>query len=188
MAIVIKKSSLKMAAVIAVIIIAYFVIGRLGGETEMKNPHAIFETSKGSFEVELYQDKAPKTVENFLNLTRKGFYNGVLFHRVIPDFMVQTGDPNGDGTGGPGYEIQDEFHPDLKHDKKGVLSMANRGPNTGGSQFFITVAPAPWLDGRHAIFGQVVEGQEVVDAISLVPRGANDRPNDPIKINSIKIV
>lgn len=189
MPIVIKKKTIKVVALLIVLLVIAFIgYNYSKGDQQMKNPHAIFDTTKGSFEVELYQDKAPKTVENFLNLTKKGFYDGVLFHRVIPNFMVQTGDPNGDGTGGPGYEIQDEFHPSLKHDKKGVLSMANRGPNTGGSQLFVTVAPTPWLDGKHAIFGQVVKGQDVVDAISTVPRGPGDRPNDPIKINSIKIV
>lgn len=123
------------------------------------------ETSKGTISLELYDGRAPKTVENFETLAGKGFYDGLKFHRVIPDFMVQTGCPEGTGTGGPGYTFEDEFHPELRHDGPGVLSMANAGPNTNGSQFFITHVPCPWLDGKHAVFGKVTEGQDVVDAI-----------------------
>jgi peptidyl-prolyl cis-trans isomerase B (cyclophilin B) len=123
------------------------------------------ETTKGNIEVELTPDKTPITVANFVNLAQKGFYNGVKFHRVIPDFMVQGGDPTGTGRGGPGYNFQDEFDPSLKHDKPGILSMANAGPGTNGSQFFITHVPTPWLDGKHSVFGRVLKGQDVVNSI-----------------------
>ena len=126
---------------------------------------ATFETDKGTIRVELFDDKTPKTVANFEKLVNESFYNGLTFHRVIPDFMVQGGCPSGTGTGGPGYKFADEFHPDLKHDSPGILSMANAGPNTNGSQFFITHVPTPWLDGQHTGFGKVIEGQDVVNAI-----------------------
>lgn len=151
------------------------------------NPIALFETNKGNFKVELFADKAPVTVQNFITLTNKKFYDGLIFHRVIPDFMIQGGDPKGNGTGGPGYAIKDEFHPDLKHNGAGILSMANAGPNTGGSQFFITLAATPWLDGKHAIFGQVIEGLEVVKAIGKVKTGAGDKPVEPVQIQKITI-
>jgi peptidyl-prolyl cis-trans isomerase B (cyclophilin B) len=126
---------------------------------------ASIETSKGTIRLELHEDRAPKTVANFEKLAGDGFYDGLKFHRVIENFMIQGGCPRGDGTGGPGYAFEDEFHADLKHDGPGVLSMANSGPNTNGSQFFITHVATPWLDGKHSVFGKVVEGQEVVDAI-----------------------
>ena len=126
---------------------------------------ATIETNRGTIKCELYDEKTPKTVENFVKLTEKGFYNGLKFHRVINDFMIQTGCPKGTGTGDAGYKFADEFHPELKHDGPGVLSMANAGPNTNGSQFFITHVPTPWLDGKHSVFGKVLEGQDVVDAI-----------------------
>ena len=128
---------------------------------------ATFKTEKGDFEVELFADKAPKTVNNFVFLARDGFYDGVTFHRVIADFMAQGGDPTGTGTGGPGYKFADEFHPDLKHSKPGILSMANAGRNTNGSQFFITFAPTPWLDGKHTVFGHVVKGMDVLRSITV---------------------
>jgi peptidyl-prolyl cis-trans isomerase A (cyclophilin A) len=148
---------------------------------------ALFDTSMGSFEVELFLDKAPLTVGNFMKLADKGFYDGLIFHRVIPNFMIQGGCPNGSGRGGPGYTIRDEFHKDLKHDSPGILSMANAGPNTGGSQFFITVAPTPWLDNHHSIFGKVDKGYEVVEKISKVQKDRQDKPLQDVKINSIKI-
>ena len=124
------------------------------------------ETTKGKIELELYPDKAPVTVANFVNLIQRGYYNGISFHRVIPDFMVQTGDPAGNGTGGPGYEFEDEFSSALKHTGPGILSMANRGPKTNGSQFFITHLATPWLDGKHTVFGKVTAGQDIVNAIA----------------------
>jgi peptidyl-prolyl cis-trans isomerase B (cyclophilin B) len=126
---------------------------------------ATIETNKGTIRVRLEDDKVPKTVENFEKLAKQGFYDGLKFHRVIPDFMIQTGCPQGTGTGGPGYKFGDEFHKELKHDGPGVLSMANAGPNTNGSQFFITHLATPWLDGKHSVFGRVLEGQDVVDSI-----------------------
>lgn len=126
---------------------------------------ATFQTSKGAIVIELFEDKVPKTVENFVKLVGEGFYNGLKFHRVIEDFMIQGGCPQGTGTGGPGYKFEDEFHPELKHDGPGVLSMANSGPNTNGSQFFITHVATPWLDNKHSVFGKVTEGQDVVNAI-----------------------
>ena len=156
-------------------------------KTEVRNPVSTIETTKGKIVIELYSDKAPKTVANFVKLAKQGFYNGVIFHRVIPGFMIQTGDPTGTGRGGPGYTFADEFAPGLKHDSPGILSMANAGPNTNGSQFFITVAPTPWLDGKHAIFGKVVQGQEVAEAIVTVPRDQNDRPREELKMLSITV-
>lgn len=155
---------------------------------DFKNRTAVFETSKGTFKVELFDDKAPKTAGNFATLAQKGFYNGLIFHRVIDNFMIQSGDPNGNGTGGPGYTIPDEFSPDLKHDKAGILSMANRGPNTGGSQFFITLDATPWLDNKHAVFGRVTEGMDVVKAIGKVKTGAQDKPLEDVVIKKITIV
>ena len=153
----------------------------------MVNKIAVFDTNKGSFKVELYADKAPMTVGNFMKLVNQGFYNGLIFHRVIPDFMIQAGCPHGTGGGGPGWTIRDEFHPSLKHDSKGILSMANAGPNTGGSQFFITVAPTPWLDKHHSIFGKVVEGMNIVESISKVQTGRNDKPLQDVVIKNITI-
>ena len=126
---------------------------------------ATFDTNKGTIRIQLHDDKVPKTVANFEKLCGDGFYDGLKFHRVIDDFMVQGGCPQGTGTGGPGYNFEDEFHPDLKHDGPGVLSMANSGPNTNGSQFFITHVATAWLDGKHSVFGKVIEGQDVVNAI-----------------------
>jgi cyclophilin family peptidyl-prolyl cis-trans isomerase len=148
----------------------------------MANPTVTLRTTLGDVRLELYREQAPSTTGNFVTLAKKGYYNGLTFHRVIPGFMVQTGCPRGDGTGGPGYSIPDEFARGLRHDRPGVVSMANAGPNTGGSQFFITLAPTPWLDGKHAIFGQVRGGQDVVEKIAAVPRDANDRPRTPVRI------
>jgi peptidyl-prolyl cis-trans isomerase A (cyclophilin A) len=153
----------------------------------MINKIAEFDTKMGKFKIELFTDKAPLTVGNFIKLVDKGFYNGLIFHRVIPNFMIQGGCPHGTGRGGPGYTIRDEFHPDLKHNSKGILSMANAGPDTGGSQFFITVAPTPWLDGHHSIFGKVIEGMDVVESISKVDKDRNDKPLKDVVISSINI-
>lgn len=144
------------------------------------------ETNQGNILTELYPDKAPKTVENFVKLTNQGFYNGIIFHRVIPDFMIQTGDPTGTGMGGPGYQFQDEFS-DLRHDQPGILSMANSGPGTNGSQFFITEVPTPWLDNRHSIFGKVTEGMDVVRNIARVPRDAKDKPLEDVVMKKVTV-
>ena len=154
--------------------------------------YAHFDTTEGKFTAKLYADKAPNTVNNFVSLadgskTGKPFYDNLVFHRVIPDFMIQGGCPEGTGRGGPGYKFADEFHPSLKHSKKGLLSMANAGPNTNGSQFFITVAETPWLDNKHAIFGEITDGYNVVEKISKLPRGSQDRPVKEVKIHSVKI-
>ena len=126
---------------------------------------AVISTKHGDIKLELFDDKTPKTCDNFEKLAGEGFYDGLTFHRVIADFMIQGGCPNGTGAGGPGYQFEDEFHPALKHDGPGILSMANAGPNTNGSQFFITHVPCPWLDGKHTVFGKVIEGQNVVDSV-----------------------
>ena len=147
-----------------------------------------FTTNKGVFVAEMFEDKAPLTTKNFIDLTEKGFYNGTIFHRVIEDFMIQGGDPTGTGMGGPGYKIKDEFGPGLKHDDEGILSMANAGPNTGGSQFFITLAPTPWLNGHHAIFGKIVEGMEVVRLIGVVPTDFRDRPREAVIMEKVEVV
>ena len=139
----------------------------------------------GKVKIELYADKTPKTVQNFIDLSNSGFYDGVIFHRVIPGFMAQTGDPDGTGTGGPGYTFEDEFHPSLSHDSEGILSMANRGPNTNGSQFFITYGPTPHLDNMHSVFGKVVEGQDLIEAIP--PRDPSMRNDPAVKMISIEI-
>ncbi|MFT4309058.1 MAG: peptidylprolyl isomerase [Candidatus Woesearchaeota archaeon] len=152
------------------------------------NPKAVIETNYGTMTLELYKDKAPITVENFMNLTRQGFYDNLTFHRVIEGFMIQGGDPRGDGTGGPGYSIPDEFHPELRHDSIGILSMANAGPNTGGSQFFITLDATPWLDDRHSVFGKFIEGEDVLLSIGRVSTGARDVPIEPVIISTIRIV
>ena len=165
--------------------------------------YAHFTTSEGKFTIQLYDQDAPKTVENFVGLAtgakewtdprtgRKSsapYYNGTVFHRVIDGFMIQGGDPLGQGTGGPGYKFADEFHPKRRHDKAGVLSMANSGPNTNGGQFFITLAPTPWLDNKHSVFGEVSEGMDVVKKIGSTPTSKpGDRPVKPITIESVTI-
>lgn len=147
-----------------------------------------FTTNKGVFVAEMFEDKAPLTTKNFIELVEKGFYDGVIFHRVIDGFMIQGGDPTGSGMGGPGYKIKDEFGEGLKHDDEGILSMANAGPNTGGSQFFITLAPTPWLNGHHAIFGKVVEGMDVVRLIGVVPTDFRDRPREAVTMEKVEVV
>jgi peptidyl-prolyl cis-trans isomerase A (cyclophilin A) len=153
----------------------------------MPNRTATFTTNKGTFAIELFEDRAPITTKNFADLAGKGFYDGLVFHRVIAGFMIQGGDPKGTGTGGPGYQIRDEFHPELRHDAEGVLSMANAGPDTGGSQFFITLAATPWLDGRHAVFGKVTSGMDVVRGIGAVQTDARDRPVEPVVMERVSI-
>ncbi|MBZ5671941.1 MAG: peptidylprolyl isomerase [Acidobacteriia bacterium] len=165
--------------------------------------YAMFETTLGEITCELFPDQAPVTVENFVGLasgtkefldpqtrqrTKRAFYDGLVFHRVIPKFMIQGGCPLGSGTGGPGYKFKDEFTNDLSFDRPGRLAMANSGPGTNGSQFFITVASTEWLDNHHTIFGQVVKGQEVVDKIVDTPRDRNDRPKTPVVMNAVKVV
>lgn len=156
-------------------------------EVNLLNPKAIITTEKGTITIELFKDKAPKTAENFMTLAKKRFYDGIIFHRVISGFMIQTGDPEGTGRGGPGFMIPDEFGQGLKHSTEGIVSMANAGPNTGGSQFFITLAPTPWLDGKHAIFGKVISGMDVVKAIGSVKTVPGDRPLDDIHMITVRI-
>jgi peptidyl-prolyl cis-trans isomerase A (cyclophilin A) len=153
----------------------------------MANRIAHVTTNLGSFQVELFEDRAPQTTKNFIDLVEKGFYDGIVFHRVITGFMLQGGCPNGDGRGGPGYTIPDEFHAELTHDSEGVLSMANSGPNSGGSQFFVTLAPTAWLDGKHAVFGKVIEGIEIVRTIGGTATGPGDRPLEPVVMKSVTV-
>jgi cyclophilin family peptidyl-prolyl cis-trans isomerase len=153
----------------------------------MANRTARFDTNHGSFSVELFEDRAPATTKNFADLVEKGFYDGLTFHRVIDGFMIQGGCPSGTGSGGPGYNIQDEFHAELRHDGPGFLSMANAGPNTGGSQFFITLAPTPWLDGKHAVFGRVTDGMDVVQRIGKVKTGGRDQPVEPVVMEKVTV-
>jgi cyclophilin family peptidyl-prolyl cis-trans isomerase len=148
--------------------------------------NATMQTNHGTIELELFNDDAPKTVENFTKLARDGFYDGVIFHRVIQDFMIQGGDPTGTGSGGPGYQFEDEFNDHLV--ERGALAMANAGPNTNGSQFFIVTAEAcPWLDGKHTVFGRVTNGMDVVDSIERVQTGPGDRPRDEVRIESVSV-
>ncbi|MFI5078222.1 MAG: peptidylprolyl isomerase [Vicinamibacteria bacterium] len=165
--------------------------------------HAEFATTEGSFTIRLFDQEAPDTVANFVGLaegtkewthpgtqakmTNTPFYDGIIFHRVIEGFMIQGGDPLGQGIGGPGYKFKDEFHPSLRHTKPGILSMANAGPNTNGSQFFITLGPTPHLDNRHTVFGEVTEGMDVVRRIGNTPTGRQDRPVKDVVINAVKI-
>ncbi len=150
-----------------------------------KSYTATFKTDKGDIVVQLHADKVPNTVNNFVFLAKQGYYDGTIFHRVINDFMAQGGDPTGTGSGGPGYEFADEFHPTLRHNKPGVLSMANAGPATNGSQFFITHVPTPWLDNKHSVFGQVIEG---MDVLMSIPARDPQRPEYPgVKLTSVEI-
>jgi len=164
--------------------------------------YAHFSTSLGDFTARLFEQEAPNTVANFTGLAegtkeftdpqsgakaQRPFFDGLLFHRVIPDFMIQGGDPLGTGTGGPGYRFADEFHPALNHSQPGMLSMANAGPGTNGSQFFVTVAPTSWLDRKHSVFGQVIQGYDVVEKIAYTPRDARDRPQTPVVLQQVRI-
>lgn len=195
-------------AVAGTMVIAMILPGHTG-EAEAKKlqpgTYAVFETTMGKIVCRLFEKEAPQTVANFIGLTegtkewtdpktgektKKPLYDGLIFHRVIPDFMIQGGDPRGDGTGGPGYQFGDEFSTNLKHDRPGRLSMANAGPGTNGSQFFITEKPTPWLDGRHTIFGEVVEGMDVVSKIAKASRSQDgrDRPISPIVMKKVSIL
>ena len=164
--------------------------------------YAKFDTTEGNFTVRFFEAEAPNTVANFVGLAEgtkewtdpktgqkktAPFYDGIIFHRVIDGFMIQGGDPLGKGYGGPGYKFGDEFHPSLKHNREGLLSMANAGPGTNGSQFFITLAPTPWLDNKHSVFGEVVEGMDVVSKIGHTPTGAQDRPRNPVILEKVEI-
>lgn len=151
-----------------------------------KTYHAVIKTDKGDMKIKLFADKTPLTVNNFVFLAKENFYDGTIFHRVINDFMVQGGDPTGTGRGGPGYKFRDEFHPDLKHDKPGILSMANAGPGTNGSQFFITHIATPWLDNKHSVFGELVEGEDVLMSIPARDPGQINSP--AVKILAVEIV
>jgi cyclophilin family peptidyl-prolyl cis-trans isomerase len=151
-----------------------------------KKYSATIHTDKGDMAIELFADRVPNTVNNFVFLAREGFYDDTIFHRVIADFMTQGGDPTGTGRGGPGYRFDDEFDPSLKHDRPGILSMANAGPGTNGSQFFITHLPTPWLDGKHSIFGKLTEGMDVL--LSIPPRDPSRPEYSGVKITSIEIV
>ena len=153
----------------------------------MANPTVTMKTNHGTIEAEMFADVAPKTAGNFIELAKKGFYDGVVFHRVIDGFMIQGGDPTGTGRGGPGYQIDDEFAPGLAHTHAGIFSMANAGPNSGGSQFFITLAATPWLDGKHAIFGKVTAGLDVVMAIGKLQVGPGDRPVKEVVMEKVTV-
>ena len=170
--------------------------------TRKPGTYAVLETSQGDIVCRLFEKEAPNTVANFIGLaegtkefsdphsgqkTKKPFFDGLTFHRVIPNFMIQGGCPLGTGTGGPGYRFADEFHPSLRHDKGGKLSMANSGPNSNGSQFFVTVAATPWLDNKHSIFGEIIEGEDIAVKISELPRDSSDRPRTPVVLKSVRI-
>ena len=188
---------------LATVLCAIVALGATANTQEKKGPvYATLKTSMGDIVIQLFDDKAPKTVANFVGLAtgtkewtdaktgekvKRPLYNGTIFHRVIPGFMIQGGDPLGNGTGGPGYRFEDEFSPELRHSKGGILSMANAGPNTNGSQFFITLAPTPHLDNRHSVFGAVIKGQEIVVAIGNVSRDFRDRPIKDVVVKEIVI-
>ena len=153
----------------------------------MPNPTVTIETNHGTIVAEMFEDLAPKTAGNFMELAEKGFYDGVIFHRVIDRFMIQGGDPTGTGRGGPGYMIDDEFGEGLAHTEPGIFSMANAGPNSGGSQFFITLAATPWLDGKHAIFGKVTSGLDIVQTIGKVKTGMGDKPVEDVVMEKVTV-
>lgn len=156
-------------------------------DTMSENRHAVIETNLGTMELELFEQRAPITTKNFIDLSEKGFYDGIVFHRVIEDFMIQGGDPDGTGFGGPGYSIEDEFHSELKHDGAGYMSMANSGPDTGGSQFFITLEATNFLDGKHAVFGKVVKGMDILEKIGTVETDSGDRPLEEVVMEKVTI-
>jgi peptidyl-prolyl cis-trans isomerase A (cyclophilin A) len=201
----ISKSEERMSNTLRIIaiLLTWTSISLAAQTMDKKGPvYATLRTTMGDIVIELFEDKAPKTVANFIalasgtkewtepktgNKVKRPLYNGTIFHRVIPGFMIQGGDPLGNGTGGPGYRFEDEFHPELKHTKSGILSMANAGPNTNGSQFFITQKPTPWLDGKHSVFGEVIKGQKVIDAIAQVGRDFRDKPMKDIVIQEVII-
>jgi peptidyl-prolyl cis-trans isomerase A (cyclophilin A) len=192
----------KRAIGIAALVVALVCALQVSAQGKKEPVYATLKTSMGDIVIQLFEDKAPKTVANFIALAtgtkewtdpktrekvKRPLYNGTIFHRVIPGFMIQGGDPLGNGAGGPGYRFEDEINPDLKHSKPGILSMANAGPNTNGSQFFITEKPTPWLDGKHSVFGEVIKGQNVVDAIANVSRDLRDRPIKDVVLQEVVI-
>lgn len=181
------KMSLLTLVILYVVLFSGFTATDALAASKPKRPTATFETSMGTFKIELFTDLAPKTCRNFMDLAEKKYFDSTIFHRVIDNFMIQGGDPTGTGRGGPGYQIPDEFGPGLKHDKPGILSMANAGPNTGGSQFFVTLAATPWLDGKHAIFGQVTSGMDVVEAIGKARTNPGDKPATDVVIKKLYI-
>lgn len=184
-----KRNTMIASAIVIIIVIAasaYFIFNQ-NEPSEDDRLIVVIETNMGTMEFELFDEKAPITAKNFADLTKEGFFDGIIFHRIISGFMVQGGDPTGTGMGGSEKIIQDEFHPDLKHDSKGILSMANAGPNTGSSQFFITLAPQLHLDNRHAVFGKIISGEDVLDKIGAVETGANDKPINEIKMIKVTI-
>lgn len=156
-------------------------------ESKLANPTVTIETNHGTIVAEMFSDVAPNTAGNFIELAQKGYYDGLIFHRVIDGFMIQGGCPDGTGRGGPGYQIDDEFGAGLAHTEAGIFSMANAGPNTGGSQFFITLAATPWLDGKHAIFGKVTSGMDVVETIGKTKTGFQDRPSEDVVMKSVTV-
>lgn len=176
------RSALRLAGIVAVVGLGVSVCF-----AEADRPRAVLQTSVGDLVVELYRDKAPRTVANFIKLAKQGFYNGVLIHQIVPGTMILTGDPTGTGSGGPGYTLPDEFSDELFHDAAGVVSMANKGPDTNGSQFLITLAAAPWLDGRNTIFGHLVEGIVILERIGSAEHNAEGRPLNDIIIRQIVI-
>jgi peptidyl-prolyl cis-trans isomerase A (cyclophilin A) len=200
-----KKGYILGAVIMGVLLASSVLIAKESNKEnkkEAKSLYAVFKTNQGSFKIKLFRDEAPITVDNFVGLAKgtkefvdpktakkvkRPFYNGLIFHRIIANFMIQGGDPLGSGRGGPGYQFEDEFDPSLRFDKPGLLAMANAGPGTNGSQFFITVVPTPHLNNRHTIFGEVVENYDVVDKISKVMTGPGDRPVDPVVIEELII-
>ncbi len=188
-----KYFSIPVVITLGVILALYLFLPKENAMATPQTPSALPEivkvritTTLGVIEADLYGKEVPRTVDNFVKLAQKGFYNGIVFHRVIPDFMIQTGDPDGQGTGGPGYKFADEFSPKLKHNEPGIFSMANSGPNTNGSQFFITEKATNWLDNKHSVFGKVTQGMDVVHKIATAPTGRNDRPKNEIKMEKVE--